>query len=74
MADDDRLVLNLSSGGDVVIKLRPDLAPEHVERISRETENSGFYDDVEVPSRDPGLHGPGRRPEGTGTTAPICPT
>jgi hypothetical protein len=27
---DDRLTLSLSSGGDVVIKLRPDLAPEHV--------------------------------------------
>ena len=30
MADPDRLHLTLSSGGDVVIKLRPDLAPGHV--------------------------------------------
>ena len=30
MADADRLTLKLSSGGDVVIKLRPDLAPGHV--------------------------------------------
>ena len=27
MADADRLTLSLSTGGDVVIKLRPDLAP-----------------------------------------------
>ena len=31
---DDRLTLSLSSGGNVVIKLRPDLAPGHVERIT----------------------------------------
>ena len=60
MADADRLTLNLSTGGDVVIKLRPDLAPGHVERIT-ELANSGFYDGVVVPPRDPGLHGPGRR-------------
>ena len=40
MADGDRLTLNLSSGGDVVIKLRPDLAPGHVARIT-ELANSG---------------------------------
>ena len=27
--DKNMLVLNLDSGGDVVIRLRPDLAPEH---------------------------------------------
>ena len=43
MADADRLTLSLSSGGDVVIKLRPDLAPGHVARIT-ELANSGFYD------------------------------
>ena len=30
----DRLTLSLSTGGDAVIKLRPDLAPGHVERIT----------------------------------------
>ena len=29
MTDADRLTLQLSTGGDVVIKLRPDLAPGH---------------------------------------------
>ena len=41
MADGDRLTLNLSSGGDVVIRLRDDLAPGHVERI-KTLANQGF--------------------------------
>src|SRR5207244_2207726 len=45
MADADRLTLSLSTGGDVVIKLRPDLAPGHVQRIT-DLANSGFYDGV----------------------------
>ena len=45
MADADRLTLSLSTGGDVVIKLRPDLAPGHVQRIT-ELANKGFYDGV----------------------------
>ena len=39
------LTLTLSSGGDVVIRLRPDLAPGHVERISTLV-GQGFYDGV----------------------------
>ena len=65
MADDDRLVLNLSSGGDVVIKLRPDLAPEHVDRIKTLTE-SGFYDDVKFHRVIPGFMAQGGDPTGTG--------
>jgi peptidylprolyl isomerase len=45
MADDDRLTLSLSTGGDVVIKLRPDVAPGHVERITK-LSSEGFYDGV----------------------------
>jgi hypothetical protein len=33
MSEQNNLVLNLDSGGDVVIRLRPDLAPGHVARI-----------------------------------------
>ena len=66
MADDDRLVFNLSSGGDVVIKLRPDLAPGHVERIKTLTE-SGFYDGVLFHRVIPGFMAQGGDPTGRGT-------
>ena len=53
MADElNTLVLNLDSGGDVVIRLRPDLAPGHVERI-RELAQEGFYDGVVFHRGDP---------------------
>ena len=46
MSDElNTLVLNLDSGGDVVIDLRPDLAPGHVERIkelARDIERRGL--------------------------------
>ena len=41
---DETLTLSLDSG-DVVIKLRPDLAPNHVARI-KELAGEGFYDGV----------------------------
>ena len=63
---DDRLVFNLSSGGDVVIKLRPDLAPGHVERIKTLTE-SGFYDGVLFHRVIPGFMAQGGDPTGRGT-------
>ena len=44
MADFSTLTLTLDSG-DVTIKLRPDLAPNHVQRIG-ELANEGFYDGV----------------------------
>jgi peptidylprolyl isomerase len=66
MADDDRLVFNLSSGGDVVIKLRPDLAPGHVERITSLV-NSGFYDGVTFHRVIPGFMAQGGDPTGRGT-------
>ena len=60
MADAERLTFTLSSGGDVVIKLRPDLAPGHVERITQLVEQR-LLRQRHLPPRDPGLHGPGRR-------------
>ena len=65
MADADRLTLSLSTGGDVVIKLRPDLAPGHVERIT-DLANSGFYDGVVFHRVIPGLMAQGGDPTGTG--------
>jgi peptidylprolyl isomerase len=65
MADADRLHLTLSTGGDVVIKLRPDLAPGHVQRIT-DLANSGFYDGVVFHRVIPGFMAQGGDPTGTG--------
>jgi len=68
MADQpSTLVLNLDSGGDVVIKLRPDLAPGHVERIS-ELASEGFYDGVVFHRVIDGFMAQGGDPTGTGTS------
>ena len=67
MADGKRLTFKLSSGGDVVIKLRPDLAPGHVERIS-DLASSGFYDGVAFHRVIPGFMAQGGDPTGTGTS------
>jgi len=60
----DTLTLTLESG-DVVIKLRPDLAPGHVARIS-ELANDGFYDGVVFHRVIPGFMAQGGDPTGTG--------
>ena len=61
---DETLTLTLDSG-DVVIKLRPDLAPGHVERISR-LAKEGFYDGVVFHRVIPGFMAQGGDPTGTG--------
>jgi peptidylprolyl isomerase len=60
----DTLTLSLDSG-DVVIKLRPDLAPGHVARIV-ELANEGFYDGVKFHRVIPGFMAQGGCPDGTG--------
>ena len=62
---DDTLTLTLDSGGDVVIKLRPDLAPGHVERI-KELAGEGFYDGVVFHRVIPGFMAQGGDPTGSG--------
>jgi len=62
---EDRLTFSLSTGGDVVIKLRPDLAPGHVERITKLAEQ-GFYDGVTFHRVIPGFMAQGGDPTGTG--------
>jgi peptidylprolyl isomerase len=66
MADAKTLTFTLSSGGDVVIKLRPDLAPGHVQRIT-ELAESGFYDGVPFHRVIPGFMAQGGDPSGRGT-------
>jgi peptidylprolyl isomerase len=66
MADElNTLVLSLDSGGDVVIKLRPDLAPGHVERI-KQLVGEGFYDGVVFHRVIDGFMAQGGDPTGTG--------
>lgn len=52
-------------GGDVVIKLRPDLAPGHVVRIT-ELANEGFYNGVKFHRVIEGFMAQGGCPNGTG--------
>jgi len=54
-----------SGGGDVVIRLRPDLAPGHVARI-KELANEGFYDGVVFHRVIDGFMAQGGDPTGTG--------
>ena len=63
---DQTLTLTLDTG-DVVIKLRPDLAPGHVERIT-ELAREGFYDGVVFHRVIPGFMAQGGDPTGTGTS------
>jgi cyclophilin family peptidyl-prolyl cis-trans isomerase len=67
MADTLTFTLDTGNGegGDVVIKLRPDLAPGHVERIT-ELVNEGFYDGVKFHRVIPGFMAQGGCPNGTG--------
>ena len=62
---DQTPTLSLDSGGDVVIKLRPDLAPGHVERITSLAKD-GFYDGVVFHRVIPGFMAQGGDPTGTG--------
>jgi peptidylprolyl isomerase len=69
MADTLTFTLDTGSGetGDVVIKLRSDLAPGHVARIT-ELANEGFYDGVVFHRVIPGFMAQGGDPTGTGTS------
>ena len=61
---ENTLILTLDTG-PVVIDLRPDLAPGHVERI-KELAREGFYDGVVFHRVIPGFMAQGGDPTGTG--------
>jgi peptidylprolyl isomerase len=61
----NKLSLQLSNGGTVVIQLRPDLAPGHVARMQTLT-RSGFYNGTIFHRVIPGFMAQGGDPTGTG--------
>ena len=68
MADDLPTTLTMTlEGGNVTIRLRPDLAPKHVERITK-LANEGFYDGVVFHRVIDGFMAQGGDPTGTGTS------
>ena len=71
MPDHSTLTLTLD-GGDVTIRLRPDLAPGHVERITT-LANEGFYDGVVFHRVIAGFMAQGGDPTGTGTSGSKLP-
>lgn len=72
MADAPQTLIMTLEGGDVTIRLRPDLAPKHVERITT-LANDGFYDGVVFHRVIAGFMAQGGDPSGTGTSGSDLP-
>jgi peptidylprolyl isomerase len=62
----NRLNLQLSNGGTVVVQLRPDAAPNHVRRVQTLV-SSGFYNGTIFHRVLPGFMAQGGDPTGTGS-------
>ena len=68
----NRLNITLSSGGTVVIQLRPDIAPNHVYRV-QSLAAQGFYNNLTFHRVIPGFMAQGGDPKGTGSGASNLP-
>ena len=66
MADPENTIIMETTKGKVVIELRPDLAPQHVERI-KTLARQGFYDGVPFHRVIDGFMAQTGDPTGTGT-------
>ncbi|MFL5158993.1 MAG: peptidylprolyl isomerase, partial [Microvirga sp.] len=66
MADPENTIIMETTKGRVVIELRPDLAPGHVERI-KTLSRQGFYDNVPFHRVIEGFMAQTGDPTGTGT-------
>jgi peptidylprolyl isomerase len=64
--DPENTLILTTETGPVTIKLRPDVAPGHVERI-KELAREGFYDGVVFHRVIPGFMAQGGDPTGTGS-------
>jgi peptidylprolyl isomerase len=63
-SDGDTLVIETRTG-KVLVKLRPDLAPKHVERV-KQLAREGFYDGLKFHRVIPGFMAQAGDPKGTG--------
>jgi peptidylprolyl isomerase len=68
----NKLILQLSNGGTVVILMRPDAAPNHVARIQTLV-RQGFYDGTIFHRVIPGFMAQGGDPTGTGEGGSTLP-
>jgi len=68
----NKLTIELSTGGRVVVLLRPDAAPAHVERMKTLVRN-GFYNGLTFHRVVPGFMAQGGDPKGTGEGGSTLP-